>query len=80
MSGRHHLREVDEHGVPRLSSDEDVELVKVTVNESGASETEDEGHESCVEVRRRGDGFNLTPEQVSEGRHAVPTVKPVEMR
>lgn len=79
MSGRHHLREIDEHGVPRLSPDEDVELVKIAVNESGARETEDEGHESCIEVRRRVDGFDLTPEQVSDFKYVVVRVREVEV-
>ena len=40
-----HLRKVDNNGLPSFFSNEDIEFVKVTVDEAGLSKSDDHIHE-----------------------------------
>lgn len=56
-----HLREVDDHWFPVFPFDKNIELVKVTMNQAGMGEVEDEGHELGVEVGWVGYFLYLSP-------------------
>lgn len=45
MRGTDHLGEVDNDRFARIAANEDIELVVVTVDESGACETDNDIHE-----------------------------------
>lgn len=55
MPRRHHLREINHDRLSVFPLDEDVELIKVAVDEPGVCELENEGHEFGVEVGWVGD-------------------------
>ena len=48
-----HLWEVDDDGLARVASDEDVELVEVAMDEPSAGEADDEVHQFGIERARR---------------------------
>ena len=55
----HHLREVDNHWLAAVPPDEDVELVKVPVDEPRAREAHDEVHERRVQLAGRREVVHL---------------------
>ena len=57
-----HLREVDNHRLPAVPPDEDVELVEVAVDEPRAREAYDEVHELRVQLSGRRQVRHLTAE------------------
>jgi hypothetical protein len=55
-----HLWEVDDDWIARLSSNQDIELVEIAVDEAGLREANNKVHESGVQLARRADVGNLT--------------------
>lgn len=47
-----HLREINDNRFSRLSTDKDVELVEVTMNEAGMSKSNDEIHQLRIQFSR----------------------------
>ena len=70
MACTDHLRKINEHRLTRLAMDEDIELVKVSVDETGSGEAKDKGHESRVEVRGGVDVVDLPPTSGSASARA----------
>jgi hypothetical protein len=60
MTRTDHLREIDDDRLAVFPPDQDVELVKVAMNQTGSSKPHKERHELGVELARIGDLSELT--------------------
>lgn len=60
MSGADHLGEIDYDRFTVFSPDEDIEFVEISMNEAVFGETDDEFHQSRIQVGRRFHRVNLT--------------------
>jgi hypothetical protein len=73
MPCANHLREINQHGLPILSPNQDIKLVEIAMDQSRMRETNDQSHELGVQLPWAVHDGDLAPEVVSmsaEGRVA----------